>query len=108
MEVSELSISLVDFPFLLAQADLDDVLGVGLLLLFGLFGDCLAYGDVEILAIYIGVYLFSEGGDVGSATLLDVSCELECGKPFAASNALHSLTIFHDFLKLLHSIIFLL
>lgn len=63
---------------------------------------------MEILAIYIGVELLSEGGNTRTAALLNMGSKLKGWQPFTAANTLHSLTILHYLLEFLHPIVFLL
>lgn len=95
-------------PLLLPQAYLDYVLRVGFFLLLGLLRYHLAHRDVQVLAIYVGVYLLAQRGHARAAALLDVGGKLESGQPFTAADALHGLAVLHYLLEFLYAIVLLL
>lgn len=105
LQLSELLVSLVDLPLLLADAHLYDVLGEGLP--FVLFDDGLADCDVDVVPTRVWHRLLPDGDGVAVA-LFEVDVEGGGLDELAAVGALHRLAVLHQLLEVLHLLILLL
>lgn len=108
MQLWKLSVSLVNFPFFIAQTHLKNVLSMRLFLILRAIDDSLTNCDMEVLFIKIQGLLLKSDWAATIEALLNMSGKGMGLYPFIAVHALHGLTAFHHLFELLYSIILLL